>query len=97
VEDEVADEVLELAGPGGECPGETQGGFGIRGHQVYEIVAEDGVEHAIGEGGRPLALGFAFEGRSEAEDGAVADDAQDLVAGLLSGRRSGRASPFLRA
>src|SRR5215210_8373442 len=86
VEDEVAHQVLQLAGPGGQGTGEAEGAFGEAVHDLEQVVAEDGVEHAVGEGRGPLALGPTFESRPEAEHRAVADDAEDLVSRLRSAR-----------
>src|SRR5215210_4673679 len=59
-EDEVADQVLQLAVSGRQSAGEAEGGLGEAAHDLDQVVAEDGVEHAVGEGRRPLALGAAF-------------------------------------
>src|SRR4028119_932778 len=48
-EDQVAHEILELAGAGGEGPGQPGGAPGGAGHHVEEVVAEDGAEQAAGE------------------------------------------------
>src|SRR5215211_1354157 len=95
VEDEVADEVLQLAGTGGQSSGESDGAFREAAHDLEQVVAEDGVEHAIGEGRGSLALWAAFEGRPQAEHGAVADDAQDLVPGLRTARGTVQLRPSL--
>src|SRR5215207_897234 len=86
VEDEVADQVLRLAGPGRQSAGEAEGGLGEAAHDLDQVVAEDGVEHAVGEGRSPLALGPAFERRPEAEHGAVADYSKDLISRLRAAR-----------
>src|SRR5215210_120792 len=85
-EDEVADEVLELAGPRGQGPGEADGAVGEAAHDLEEVIAEDSVEHAVGEGRSALALGPAFEGGAQAKHGAVANHAQDLIPRLRSAR-----------
>src|SRR5215203_5408497 len=86
VEDEVADQVLQLAVPGRQSAGEAEGGLGEAAHDLDQVVAEDGVEHAVGEGCSPLALGPAFERRPEAEHGAVADYSKDLISRLRAAR-----------
>src|SRR5918993_2961828 len=78
-EDEVADEVFKFAGPRGQDPGEPDGAVGEAAHGLEEVVAEDGVEHAVREGRSALALGTAFQGGAEAEHGPVADHAEDLI------------------
>src|SRR5918997_4519690 len=49
VEDEIPDEVLQLAGPGSQGSCEADGALGEATHDLQEILAEDGVEHAVGE------------------------------------------------
>src|SRR4028119_1521354 len=90
-EDQVADEVLELSGAGGENAVQADGAPGEAAHHVEEVVPEHGVEHAVGKRRGALALRAAFEGGAEAQDGAVADDAEDLVARL---RTAGGAVEF---
>src|SRR4028119_1139030 len=85
-EDQVADEVLELAGAGGENAVQADGAPGEAAHNVEEVVAEHGVEHAVGKRRGALALRAALEGGAEAQYGAVADDAEDLVARLRPAR-----------
>src|SRR5918998_5141928 len=94
-EDEVADEVFELAGAGGEDPVQADGPLREAAHHVEEVVAEDGVEHAVGERRGALALRAAFEGGAEAQYRAVADDAEDLVARLRPGGRAVELRPPL--
>src|SRR5918994_6906544 len=71
VEDEVTHQVFELAGPGRQGSGETEGALRKPVHDLEQVVAEDGVEHAVGEGRGTLTLGPAFERRPQAEHGAV--------------------------
>src|SRR5215207_9222791 len=54
VEDEVAHQVLQLAVPGRQSSSESKGALREAVHDLEQIVAEDGVEHAVGEGRRPL-------------------------------------------
>src|SRR5215207_782620 len=86
VEDEVANQVFQRVVPGRQSAGEAKGALGEAAHDLDQVVAEDGVEYAVGEGRRPLALGPAFERRPEAEHGAVADHPQDLVSRLRAAR-----------
>src|SRR5215213_9736588 len=85
-EDEVADQVFQLAGSRGQGPRDSNGALGETAHDLEQVVAEDGVEHAVGQGRRALALGPAFQSRAEAEHRAVAHDAQDLVPRLRTAR-----------
>src|SRR5687767_13357049 len=48
-EDEIAYEVLQLASPRSQGPGEANGAVWGAAHDLEEVVAEDGVEHAVGE------------------------------------------------
>src|SRR5829696_5342774 len=86
VEDEVTHQILQLPGPGSQGSGEPEGGFREAGHDLEQVVAEDGVEHAVGEGRGSPILGPAFERRPQAEHGAVADHAEDLVSRLRATR-----------
>src|SRR5918994_1455026 len=86
VEDEVAHQILQLAGPGSQGSSEPEGGFREAGHHLEQVVAEDGVEHAVGEGRGSPILGPAFKRRPQAEQGAVADHAEDLVSHLRAAR-----------
>src|SRR5215212_1248164 len=85
-EDEVADQVFQFAGSRGQGPRDADGAVGETAHDLEQVAAEDGVEHAVGQGCRDLALGPAFQGRGEAEHRAVAHDAQDLVSRLRTAR-----------
>src|SRR5215212_1587097 len=85
-EDEVANEVFQLAGPRGKRPGEADGAVREAAHDLEQVVAEDGVEDAVGKGRCALTLGPAFQGGAEAEHGPVAHDAQDLIPRLRTAR-----------
>src|SRR5215203_52153 len=85
-EDEVADQVFQLAGSRGQRPRDSDGAVGETAHDLEQVVTEDGVEHAVGQGRCALALGPAFQGCAEAEHRAVAHDAKDLVPRLRTAR-----------
>src|SRR5919107_5071272 len=78
-EDEVAYEVFQLAGSRGQGARDANGAVRKAAHDLEEVVAEDGVEHAVGQGRRALALRLALQGRAEAQHRTVAYHAQDLV------------------
>src|SRR5918993_1080898 len=86
VEDEGAHQILQLAGPGSQGSSEPKGGFRETGHHLEQVVAEDSVEHAVGEGRGSPILGPAFERCPQTEHGAVADHAEDLVSRLRATR-----------
>src|SRR4028119_973974 len=96
-EDQVADEVLELAGAGGENAVQADGAPGEAAHNVEEVVAEHGVEHAVGKRRGALALRAALEGGAEAHDRAGADDAEAAAGRARRPARGGGADAHDRA